>query len=73
VSASSRTATHKVVRYTTGEEEMYDLVADPWELVNMLGDGSVTPDDRALRDGFFARLFGSSGLCLPPPPGYAVP
>ncbi len=68
-----RSATHKFVRYTTGEEELYDLVNDPWELVNMLGDGAVTPQDQALRDQMFARLFGSGGLCSPPPPTYAPP
>ncbi len=68
-----RTATHKFVRYTTGEQEMYDLIADPSELSNMLRDGSVTPADQALRDGFMSQLFGVGGMCLPPPPTYALP
>jgi hypothetical protein len=68
-----RSATHKFVRYTTGEEELYDLMIDPWELVNMLGDGAVTSQDQALRDQMFARLFGANGLCSPPPPTYALP
>ncbi|MGH2721594.1 MAG: sulfatase-like hydrolase/transferase, partial [Actinomycetota bacterium] len=68
-----RTQMYKYVRYTTGEEELYDLVADPWELVNMLGDGTITSQDQALRDQMFARLFGAGGLCHPPPPTYQLP
>jgi N-acetylglucosamine-6-sulfatase len=30
-----RTATHKYVRYANGDEELYDLVADPDELQNL--------------------------------------
>jgi N-acetylglucosamine-6-sulfatase len=68
-----RTATHKFVRYSTGDEEMYDLVADPNELSNMLRDGSMTTSDHALRDGFMSQLFGVGGMCSPPPPSYALP
>ena len=31
-----RTETYKLVRYATGEEELYDLSADPYELRNLM-------------------------------------
>ncbi len=34
-----RTATHKYVDYDTGEHELYDLLADPYELQNLAGSG----------------------------------
>jgi N-acetylglucosamine-6-sulfatase len=68
-----RTTRHKYVRYATGEEELYDLVPDPHEMVNLLGDGDVTIDEMALRDVMRERLFGPSGSCNPAPPGYQPP
>jgi hypothetical protein len=68
-----RTPTAKYVRYATGEEELYDLAADPHEMVNLLGDGQVTAQDAASRDAMRVRLFGPGGWCVPTPPGYAAP
>jgi arylsulfatase A-like enzyme len=33
-----RTATHKLITWTTGERELYDLDQDPWEYDNVAGD-----------------------------------
>jgi arylsulfatase A-like enzyme len=51
------------VRYSTGEEELYDLVADPFELDNLAG----APAMRAVLDDRRARL---RELCSPVPPGF---
>lgn len=57
-------AVHTVyVRYATGEEELYDLVADPFELSNLAGD----PSAAGLLSSMRARL---DVLCDPPPPGF---
>lgn len=50
------------VRYATEEEELYDLVADPYQLDNRASD----PAYAELRDQMHARLVQ---LCSPPPPG----
>jgi hypothetical protein len=51
------------VRYVTGERELYDLRADPFELENLAGVPALaavlTERDHRLRE-----------LCMPPPPGY---
>jgi N-acetylglucosamine-6-sulfatase len=51
------------VRYTDGEEELYDLRSDPWQLRNLASDPSV----RRRLEERRARL---DDLCDPPPPGY---
>jgi N-acetylglucosamine-6-sulfatase len=51
------------VRYTDGEEELYDLRSDPWQLRNLASDPSV----RGRLEERRARL---DDLCDPPPPGY---
>jgi arylsulfatase A-like enzyme len=51
------------VRYATGEEELYDLSADPYELENL----AAVPADRHVLEGRRARL---RDLCSPVPPGY---
>jgi arylsulfatase A-like enzyme len=51
------------VRYTTGEEELYDLRADPYELRNLAAD----PTRRQVLEDRRARLHE---LCSPVPPGY---
>jgi arylsulfatase A-like enzyme len=58
-----RSATAKYVRYATGEEELYDLVADPFELENLAGQPSSRAELSRLRE----RL---RELCVPPPPGF---
>jgi arylsulfatase A-like enzyme len=51
------------VRYSTGEEELDDLVADPFELENLVADPAMRPvlDDRRTR---------LRELCSPAPPGF---
>ena len=57
-----RTGEWKLVRYETGEEELYDLTADPYELENLSGHASYEDRAQGLRD----RL---RELCNPLPPG----
>lgn len=59
-----RTTTHKYIRYSTGEEELYDLVADPFELQSRHAD----PAFAAIKAQLRAEL---QSLCSPPPPGYS--
>jgi len=51
------------VRYTDGEEELYDLRADPYQLANIAHDRRAADTLRSMR----ARL---EVLCDPRPPGY---
>lgn len=51
------------VRYATGEEELYDLQADPYELQNLA-------DDPRFADVLHERRARLAELCDPPPPGY---
>jgi len=51
------------VKYETGEEELYDLSSDPYELENVASDPGYATEKRAL----YARL---RDRCVPPPPGY---
>jgi N-acetylglucosamine-6-sulfatase len=60
-----RTRQHLFVRYRSGEEELYDLAADPYQLDNLLF-GPPSPEVTALRDRLLARL---AVLCQPPAPG----
>jgi len=54
-----RTATAKYLRYASGEEEYYDLVNDPYELVSVPMDaGAVTLRELA------------AASCTPLPPGW---
>jgi hypothetical protein len=56
-----RTARYLFASYETGERELYDLDADPFQLHNLAG---TTPD-------LEARLEATlRGLCDPPPPGF---
>ena len=54
------------VAYDTGEEELYDLMEDPYELENLAGDPqhAVTLGEHRQR---------VRELCSPPPPGYEFP
>ncbi len=38
-----RTPTHKYVEWYTGEEELYDLTADPFEMENQAGNPALSP------------------------------
>lgn len=67
-----RTDTYKLVRYATGEEELYDLAADPYELQNLMV-GTLTPEQQSVHDQLFQELFGPGGMCDPPPPDYPLP
>ena len=60
-----RTADWKFVRYATGEQELYDLAADPYELQNQASNpASPYPGEvsslRAIEQD----------MCQPPPPGF---
>ena len=57
-----RTQEHMLVEYVTGERELYDLVADPYQLMNLAG----TPATADLQRGLSRDL---EILCDPPPPG----
>jgi len=56
----------KYVYYATGEEELYGLVSDPYELRNHAAEPSWAERLSAMR----ARLLE---LCQPPPPGLVLP
>jgi len=58
-----RSTTHMYVKYATGEQELYDVRTDPYELHNLAGDSA----DRALLDRLHRRMVV---LCNPPPPGF---
>lgn len=61
-----RTLEWLYVAYETGEEELYNLVLDPYELENRAEDPTLA---LTLND-FQERV---QELCSPPPPGYAFP
>jgi hypothetical protein len=56
---------YSYVRYATGEEELYDLDADPYQLTNLAND----PDSASIRDQYRLQ---ESLLCFPQPPGWPV-
>jgi len=58
-----RSPTWKFVQYQTGERELYDLPADPWEMRSRHGEAAV----RAVEDSLHARMLE---LCRPAPPGW---
>jgi choline-sulfatase len=45
-----RTATHKLIRRTSGENELYDLASDPQELVNLYGKPQVASQQLELTE-----------------------
>jgi arylsulfatase A-like enzyme len=61
-----RNERYMYVAYGTGEKELYDLSADPFELRNREADGTLA----SVRNHMWRRL---KSLCKPPPPGYTVP
>jgi N-acetylglucosamine-6-sulfatase len=60
------TKRYSYVDYGTGEEELYDLKTDPYELTNRAGDPQLAGKLDALR-----AL--RQKLCDPPPPGFTAP
>jgi len=56
------------IRHNTGEEELYDLATDPYQLSNLL-HGAPTAEIATLREQLLARL---RTLCQPPPPGVTI-
>ena len=54
------------VAYGTGEQELYDLAADPYQLTNLAGDPAHASEVASLK----AR---DEQLCNPPPPGFTFP
>lgn len=59
-----RTTTHKFIRYATGEVELYDLLADPYELESLHDDPAFDAIEAQLRAE-------AQAICSPPPPGYS--
>ena len=57
-----RTTRYKYVRYSTGEEELYDLQSDPFELQSRHADASMASVLTELRADTVT-------MCSPPPPG----
>jgi N-acetylglucosamine-6-sulfatase len=60
-----RTSRYAYVEYQGGEEELFDLRLDPYELENAAGD----PDLAAVLDALRLR---TRELCVPPPPGLVL-
>ncbi len=58
-----RTTKDMYVRYVDGEEELYDLASDPYELKNL----AEVPADQERRVQLSASL---DALCVPRPPGF---
>ena len=58
-----RTTRYKYVRYSTGEEELYDLSVDPWELRSRHAAASFASIKSQLKAT-------TKTLCSPTPPGY---
>jgi N-acetylglucosamine-6-sulfatase len=61
---AAHTERYVLARYSTGEEELYDLARDPHEMRNVARSGRYHERRRALR----AKL---RVLCEPTPPGYS--
>jgi N-acetylglucosamine-6-sulfatase len=63
-----RSRTQMYVRYSTGEEELYDEVADPGEVTNLAADGSgVDPSVLAAARARASSLCARSGGRIYPP------
>ena len=59
-----RTEDRLYVRYSTGEEELYDYTRDPYELDNVVDDPAYAADREALKRQ-------TRQACSPTPPGFA--
>jgi N-acetylglucosamine-6-sulfatase len=64
-----RTARYKYIEYATGERELYDLRADPFELDNLDGDPSVAAVERILAEELAEVRDCSGGGCEVETPG----
>ena len=62
--ARVRSATSLYVRYTTGEEELYDEIADPFELSNLVDDPDAASQLAAMRGR--AQELCTQGSIYPP-------
>jgi arylsulfatase A-like enzyme len=51
-------------QYSTGEEELYDLRRDPWEMTNVA-------TDPAYHVALVHARKQTHRMCNPPPPGFA--
>lgn len=60
-----RSADWSYIKYETGEEELYDMTQDPYQLQNVAGDEAQGQVLSRMRD----RL---ATLCSPPPPGFTA-
>ena len=56
---------YSYIQYADGEEELYDLETDPYQLRNVAG----VPGYRSIRDSYHSR---EEQLCVPRPPGWTV-
>lgn len=63
-----RTPTHSYVRYTTGEEELYDLIADPAQLQSLHDDPAAAPVKADLSARLDAVIAEGIEPCEEPPP-----
>jgi len=61
-----RTKETTYVLYGSGEEELYDLTRDPYQLQNVARDPTFRPTLKALRSHL-------KELCEPPPPEFVIP
>lgn len=59
-----RTTSAKYVRYADGQEELYDLLADPFEMQNLAAEPAYADEKAALHQR-------TRELCVPTPPKYA--
>jgi arylsulfatase A-like enzyme len=57
-----RTLDWLYTHYATGEEELYDIRADPYELVNVVADNASEANRLRLE---------TQALCVPLPPGFS--
>ncbi len=60
------TANNEYAKYGTGEEELYDLVADPFQLNNLHND----PTQAALKASLLATATAQLGLAIVPVPSF---
>ncbi len=67
--AGIRSRSHKYVAYDSGERELYDLLADPWELSNLAGQGRAEEVALAARAAALRVCKGKACRDAENPPG----